>query len=74
MICIILVGGYGKGLWPLTKEIVKPLLLIGDKVVLDYIMDRVLELDELEKIIISANLEMTSRGGWRDIGNWKHRL
>ena len=45
LICIILAGGYGRRLWPLTREIAKPLLPVDNRVVLDYIMDRVLELD-----------------------------
>jgi len=56
LICIILAGGYGKRLWPLTREIAKPLLPVDDRVVLDYIIDRVLELDEIDRIIISTNL------------------
>jgi len=56
LICIILAGGYGKRLWPLTKDTAKPLLPTGDRVVLDYVMDKVLELDDLDKIIVSANL------------------
>ena len=56
MSCIILADGYGKRLWPLTREIAKPLLPVGDRVVLDYIMDRVLELNEIDRIITSTNL------------------
>ena len=40
LICIILAGGCGRRLWPLTREIAKLLLQVGDRVVLDYIMDR----------------------------------
>ena len=68
LICIILAGGYGKRLWPLTKEIAKPLLPIGDRVVLDYIMDKVLELDELDKIIISTNLKFE-----KDFKKWMRK-
>ena len=55
--CIILAGGYGKRLWPLTRSIAKPLLPIGNKVILDYIMDRILELEKITKIMISTNLK-----------------
>jgi len=44
LMCVILASGYGRKLWPLTREIAQPLLPVSDKVVLDYIMDRILEL------------------------------
>ena len=68
MICIILAGGYGKRLWPLTKDVAKPLLPIGDRVVLDYVMDKVLELDELDKIIVSTNLKFE-----KDFKKWMRK-
>ena len=68
MICIVLAGGYGKRLWPLTRDTAKPLLPIGDRVVLDYVMDKVLELDELDKIIISTNLRFE-----KDFKKWMRK-
>ena len=35
MICVILASGYDRRVWPLTREIAKPLLPVGDKVVLE---------------------------------------
>jgi len=66
--CIILAGGYGKRLWPLTRSIAKPLLPIGDRVVLDYIMDRILELKEITRVIISTNLKFR-----KDFEKWMRK-
>jgi len=56
MISIILAGGYAKRLWPLTMEVAKPLLPLGDRLVIDYIMEKLMRLEEVERIIISTNL------------------
>ncbi|MEM3922563.1 MAG: nucleotidyltransferase family protein [Nitrososphaerota archaeon] len=56
MISVILAGGYAKRLWPLTTSIAKPLLPIGDRFIIDYTMDKLLKLDEVEKIIVSTNM------------------
>jgi len=57
MIAIVLAGGYAKRLWPLTKEIAKPLLPVGEKRVIDYIMEKLTKLDDVHKIIVSTNLK-----------------
>ena len=54
MIGIILAGGYGTRLYPLTRNVAKPLLKIRDKPIIDYIMERLLELD-LERILVAVN-------------------
>jgi dTDP-glucose pyrophosphorylase len=38
---VIMAGGAGKRLWPLTKDTPKPLLPVGDKPLLEHILDRV---------------------------------
>ena len=48
-------GGYGTRLYPLTKRIAKPLLEISDKPIIDYIMEKLVELD-LEKILVAVNM------------------
>ena len=55
MIVIILAGGYAKRLWPLTENMVKPLLPIKGKPIINYIMDKLAEVDDIEKVIISTN-------------------
>ena len=60
MISIILAGGYAKRLWPLTKEVAKPLLSVGGKRVIDYIVEKLVKLEDVEKIIVSTNLRFRS--------------
>ena len=41
---IIMAGGYATRLWPITKDNPKALLPVGDRVILDYILEKVKEL------------------------------
>lgn len=51
---IIMAGGKGKRLMPLTKEIPKPLLKVGDKPIIEYNIDR-LKNSGVKEIYISIN-------------------
>ena len=50
---LIMAGGYATRLWPITKGKPKPLLPVGDKHIIDYILEKVRELD-LE-VYVSTN-------------------
>ncbi|MBC8215642.1 MAG: NTP transferase domain-containing protein [Candidatus Marinimicrobia bacterium] len=54
-IAIILGAGYGTRMYPFTKDTPKPLLYVGEKPVLDYIMDELDTLPKLEDIFIVSN-------------------
>jgi len=54
MIAIILAGGFAKRLWPITREIPKPLLWIGNKKIIDYVLEPIMTLD-VDRIIITTN-------------------
>jgi len=54
---IILAGGYGKRMWPITLNVAKPLLPICGKPIIEYIMEKLNELECLEHVIISTNLK-----------------
>ncbi len=54
MKALILAGGYARRLAPLTDFISKPLLPLGDKLVIDWVMDSISNLP-IEEIIVSSN-------------------
>lgn len=54
MDAVILCGGFGKRMWPLTKEIPKALLEVRGKPVIGHIMER-LEGLEIGRVFISVN-------------------
>lgn len=60
MISIILAGGYATRLWPLTKDIPKPLLPVGKKCIMDYIIEKLINIDQINRIIILTNLRFKS--------------
>jgi|TARA_B100001079_G_scaffold259927_1_gene259549 glucose-1-phosphate thymidylyltransferase len=60
-IAIILCAGYGTRMYPLTKDTPKPLLQVGKRPVLDYLMDRLNPIKELEHIYIITNDEFFSQ-------------
>lgn len=52
---IILAAGYATRLYPLTEHRAKPLLPVGDKVLIDHIMDRIGEMDDVKRIHVVSN-------------------
>ncbi len=52
---IILAGGYATRLWPITKQKAKPLLPLGGKPILSYILDELERLEVIDKIYITTN-------------------
>ena len=61
MKAIILAGGYAKRLWPLTKETPKPLLDVGDKEIITRIIEKIENIDEIDKIVISTNAKFEEK-------------
>ncbi|MEM4217821.1 MAG: sugar phosphate nucleotidyltransferase, partial [Candidatus Methanomethylicaceae archaeon] len=55
MRAIVLAGGYAKRLWPLTLDRPKPLLPLGDGYILDFVISRIMTVNEISEIIISTN-------------------
>ena len=55
MIAIILAGGYGVRLRTLTRDTAKPLLLVGGRPIIDHIVERLLNLEEITQIVVSTN-------------------
>lgn len=55
MQALILAGGFAKRLWPLTKDRPKPLLLVGGKPIIEYVIEKIEAIEEIDKIFISTN-------------------
>ena len=53
MKCIILAAGYATRLYPLTENFPKPLLKVGEKTILDWLVDDVAEL--IDEFVIVSN-------------------
>ncbi|QGA80380.1 nucleotidyltransferase family protein [Candidatus Nanohalobium constans] len=57
MKAIVLAGGHATRLWPITKNRAKPLLPIGKKPIIDYIIE---DLDDLDEVLISTNAKFST--------------
>ncbi len=55
MKAIILVAGYATRLYPLTKDTPKPLLKVGGKPIIDYIVEEINTIDAVDKIYVISN-------------------
>ena len=55
MIGLVLAGGFSTRLYPLTKNFPKPLLTIKGKPIIEYIIEKINNVDGINKIIISTN-------------------
>lgn len=55
MKAIILAGGFATRLMPLTKHIPKALLPVGGKPIIDFLVEKMPEIEEIDKIIVSTN-------------------
>lgn len=55
MKCILLAAGYATRLYPLTKDKPKALLTLGNKTILDRIMDKLEEIERIDDVYIVTN-------------------
>ncbi|MCX5703112.1 MAG: nucleotidyltransferase family protein [Candidatus Omnitrophica bacterium] len=66
MKALILAAGYATRLYPLTKEFPKPLLTIGQKPIIDYIIDKLETVEPIDEIIVITNSKfITQFRKWR---------
>ncbi len=52
---LILAAGYATRLYPLTKEKPKPLLLVGERPIIDHLIQKLDEIDDLDTIYVVTN-------------------
>ena len=55
MKCLILAAGYATRLYPLTENFPKPLLKVGEKTILDWLVDDIDSSDSVDEYIIISN-------------------
>lgn len=55
MVCLILAAGYATRLYPLTENFPKPLLKVGDKTILDWLVDDIDTVGIVERFVVISN-------------------
>ncbi|MBW3012133.1 nucleotidyltransferase family protein [Candidatus Woesearchaeota archaeon] len=60
MKAVVLAGGYAKRMWPLTENCPKQLLQINGKPILDYVLEELELVDDIDKIFVSTNSKFAS--------------
>ncbi|MBQ8207464.1 MAG: nucleotidyltransferase family protein [Clostridia bacterium] len=55
MKCLILAAGYATRLYPLTENFPKPLLTVGEKTILDWLIDDIDTLGKVDEYIVISN-------------------
>ncbi|MBW3015193.1 nucleotidyltransferase family protein [Candidatus Woesearchaeota archaeon] len=58
---LILAAGYATRLFPLTENYPKPLLVVGEKPIIEYILDKIKEVPEIDEVYIITNNKYTPR-------------
>jgi glucose-1-phosphate thymidylyltransferase len=69
MKALILAAGYATRLYPLTKEYPKPLLTVRHRPIINYILDKLEPLSEIDEIIIVTNSKFFGR-----FKSWSEKL
>lgn len=61
MKCLILAAGYATRLYPLTENFPKPLLAVGDKTILDWLIDDIDTLGLVDEYVVISNHKFAHR-------------
>ena len=64
MKCLILAAGYATRLYPLTENFPKPLLKVGDKAILDWLVDDIASTGAVDRFVVISNHKFA--GHFRD--------
>ncbi len=55
MKAVVLAGGFAKRLWPLTKDYPKPLLKIKERAIIDYVLEKIKLVKDVDTIYVTTN-------------------
>lgn len=67
MKALILAAGYATRLYPLTLNWPKPLLKVGNKAIIEYILEKINEADEIDEVFVVTNNKFyPSFAAWAD--------
>ncbi len=70
---LILAAGYGTRLYPYIKKIPKPLLKVKNRPIIDYLLDKILELDGVSSIVVVTNAKFFEYfKSWKEKKSIKH--
>ena len=73
MIAVILAGGFATRLYLVTREMAKPLLPLAGRPVIDHIMERVGELEAVDRTVITTNAKFEPQfTEWLDSRSYKN--
>lgn len=61
MKALILAAGYATRLYPLTRHFPKPLLLVRKRPIIDYLVDKLDKLEQIDEIIVITNSKFVSK-------------
>jgi len=75
MKALILAAGYATRLYPLTREYPKPLLKVGKRPIINYIIDKLRGLEQIDEIIVVTNSKfMPQFRKWKSALKIKKRI
>ena len=60
MKALVLAAGYATRLYPLTRHYPKPLLEVGGRPIIDYIVDKLMQVDDIDEITVVTNSKFAS--------------
>jgi glucose-1-phosphate thymidylyltransferase len=69
MKALILAAGYATRLYPITKHFPKPLLKVGKRAIIDYIVDKIDKIKDIDEIVVVTNERFVSK-----LHRWSKKL